>query len=74
MGAGVSRRTLSAAAYPRPRPAVALAALLAAGALLLLVPEPASAHHASRPHMPQAVREGEPQSYTILRNYCDRWP
>ena len=56
MRAGMSRRTLSAAAYPRPHRVLALAALFGAAAFLLLLPEPASAHHLNRPHAPQPVR------------------
>ncbi len=56
MRAGMSRRTLSAAAYPHRRPALFLAALFGASAFFLFFAGPASALHLNRPHAPQPVR------------------
>jgi hypothetical protein len=63
--AAVMSRTLAVPASAGSRLAIALAAALGAGALLLALPEPASAHHAKRPHVPQAVRVVSTTTSTI---------
>lgn len=50
-------RTLTASAYPQTGRALALAAALGGAALFFLLgAEPATAHHAKRPHAPQPLR------------------
>ena len=66
MRAGMSRRTRSAAAYPRPRRVLFARRPSRRRAFLLLLPEPASAHHLNRPHAPQPVRVVSPTATSTV--------